>query len=479
MPRITISYRRNDSVVIPGRIFDRLAAHYGRESVFRDIDNIPPGADFRKHIDQVLDDSDIVLAIVGPKWIGPRANQSRLTNAADPVRVEIETALRKDRPLIPVLVQRASMPRVEQLPQSMQDFAYRNAVDIDAGRDFDHHMMGLIRAMDRMLEDGPAAEASAAEDAEEALGSGELNGRATREQDLSREEPPRASAEIESLREANRALEAQVVAITGARDERAQQAATLSEEIAGVLRERETTAAQRRETDEITAKLEQRDAQIESLSNELAVARVARRPGSLAFYRAALVVLTIALGGATIMLGVGNFRPGLELAAADRAKLQDRVKALEGETAATAEKARLAQKALDDKALASEKDSRQASAQINELNRQLADLRQKPDSTGMQPRQASLDSIGAGTLGFTVRDLTREETRTASGVKVVKVDPASPANTNVSSGDIIIALDGQPVKSAAEWTENIAKSPIGKSVHLLLKDGQSTKGLYL
>jgi len=106
MPRITISYRRDDSLDITGRIFERLAAHYGRESVFRDIDNIPPGADFRKHINVVLDDSDIVLAIVGPRWIGPRANQSRLANAADPVRVEIETALRKDRPLIPVLVQR-------------------------------------------------------------------------------------------------------------------------------------------------------------------------------------------------------------------------------------------------------------------------------------------------------------------------------------------------------------------------------------
>jgi hypothetical protein len=140
MPRITISYRRDDSGVITGRIFDRLATHYGRASVFRDIDNIPPGVDFHKHISQMLDSSDIVLAIVGPKWVGPRANQSRLANAADPVRVEIETALRKDRPVIPILVQRASMPHVEQLPESMQDFAYRNAVDVDSGRDFDHHM---------------------------------------------------------------------------------------------------------------------------------------------------------------------------------------------------------------------------------------------------------------------------------------------------------------------------------------------------
>jgi hypothetical protein len=151
MPRITISYRRDDSLDITGRIFDRLAAHLGRESVFRDIDNIPAGADFRKHIDTVLDESDIILAIVGPRWIGPRAGQSRLANAADPVRLEIETVLRKNKPLIPVLVSRAPMPRPEQLPDSLQDFAYRNAVHLDAGQDFDMHTARLIRAMDRIL----------------------------------------------------------------------------------------------------------------------------------------------------------------------------------------------------------------------------------------------------------------------------------------------------------------------------------------
>ena len=74
MPRITISYRRDDSLDITGRIFDRLAGHFGREAVFRDIDSIPAGADFRRHIERVLDESDIILAIVGPRWIGPDMN---------------------------------------------------------------------------------------------------------------------------------------------------------------------------------------------------------------------------------------------------------------------------------------------------------------------------------------------------------------------------------------------------------------------
>src|SRR5579872_790637 len=151
MPRITISYRREDSGVITGRIFDRLVGHYGRDSVFRDIDNIPLGVDFREHINEVLDASDVVLAIVGPRWIGPRG-QSRLVNEADPVRVEIEAVLRKGVPLIPVLVLRGTMPRSDQLPETLRDFAYRNAIQVDDAQDFDVHMSRLTRAMDRMLE---------------------------------------------------------------------------------------------------------------------------------------------------------------------------------------------------------------------------------------------------------------------------------------------------------------------------------------
>jgi TPR repeat protein len=151
MPRITISYRREDSGVITGRIFDRLVTRYGRDSIFRDIDNIPLGVDFRQHINHVLDQSDVVLAIVGPQWIGPRRGQSRLANEADPVRVEIEAVLRRDVPLIPVLVLRASMPQITQLPDSLRDFAYRNGIQVDSGQDFDQHINRLIRAMDTMI----------------------------------------------------------------------------------------------------------------------------------------------------------------------------------------------------------------------------------------------------------------------------------------------------------------------------------------
>jgi hypothetical protein len=157
MPKIAISYRRADSEAMTGRIFDRLIAHYGKGAIFRDIDDIPPGIDFRLHINQTLLKTQILLVIVGPQWFGVASDggANRIQEESDPVRVEVETALRRRVPLIPVLIGATKMPSAEQLPPGLKDFAFRNAVKIDIGRDFDHHMDRLIRSIDAVIEQAP------------------------------------------------------------------------------------------------------------------------------------------------------------------------------------------------------------------------------------------------------------------------------------------------------------------------------------
>ena len=164
MPKITISYRRSDSDAVAGRIRDRLAAYYGDASLFMDIDNIPFGIDFRDHIKGALLSSDVVMVIVGPKWLGPgRGGRLRIKEESDPVRIEVETALQNGLPLIPVLVNGASMPTPADLPESLKDFAYRNAAEVETGRDFHPHMERLIRSLDRVLEaKAPGAAAAGA-----------------------------------------------------------------------------------------------------------------------------------------------------------------------------------------------------------------------------------------------------------------------------------------------------------------------------
>jgi len=152
MSKIIISYRRADSAATAGRIFDRLAGHYGDDAVFMDVDKIPFGTDFREHIRKVLAGGDILLAVIGPNWLGKSADgKSRVMDEADPVRVEIETALRQKTRIIPILVEGASMPGVADLPDGLRDLAYLNAAPVDVGRDFRAHMDRLIRSIDGML----------------------------------------------------------------------------------------------------------------------------------------------------------------------------------------------------------------------------------------------------------------------------------------------------------------------------------------
>ena len=130
---------------------------YGRESVFRDIDSVPFGSDFRKAIDEALKDADIFIAVVGPNWRGvDKAGKARINDESDLVRIEVETALKRKIPVVPVLVGGATMPQPTELPDSLRDFSFRNAAGIDSGRNFDADVKRLIRSMDYVIQDTPA-----------------------------------------------------------------------------------------------------------------------------------------------------------------------------------------------------------------------------------------------------------------------------------------------------------------------------------
>src|SRR4051794_34079483 len=127
MPKIFICYRREDSAHQAGRLYEHLAFHFGPEDVFKDVDSIPPGRDFRKVLAERVGQCDVVLVLVGDQWLSAASpnGERRLDDAADFVRIEIETALRRDIPVIPLLVGRTQIPSAEMLPPSLQDFAYR------------------------------------------------------------------------------------------------------------------------------------------------------------------------------------------------------------------------------------------------------------------------------------------------------------------------------------------------------------------
>jgi tetratricopeptide (TPR) repeat protein len=150
MPRIFISYRRADSGMFTGRIHDQLKASFGANNVFRDMYNIPAGSDFRAVINEAVGSTDVCLVMIGHQWLTVTDAQGkrRLDDPNDFVRIEVESALRNPRTrVIPVLVDSAVMPAADELPASLADLAYRNAVKVRTDPDFPHDMGILIRQL--------------------------------------------------------------------------------------------------------------------------------------------------------------------------------------------------------------------------------------------------------------------------------------------------------------------------------------------
>jgi hypothetical protein len=149
---IAISYRREDSLPVAGRLYDRLQAKFGKDRVFMDFDSIRPGLDFRQQIEQTIERASVVVAIVGPKWLGERASAGRrIDEPGDFVRLEIAHALKRNVPVIPLLVDDTVMPGPETLPADLREFAFRHALPLDSGVDFHHHADRLMSGISDLL----------------------------------------------------------------------------------------------------------------------------------------------------------------------------------------------------------------------------------------------------------------------------------------------------------------------------------------
>jgi sugar lactone lactonase YvrE len=160
--RVFVSYRRQDTPGYAGRLYDRLVRRLGPAGVFMDIDDIDPGTDFADVIHAALADCDVLLALIGPNWSTSTDldGHRRLDNTADFVRKELEAAFDRDIPVIPVLVQAASMPSSAELPQSLSPLGRRQAFEL-SDRRWDADIRGLISELERFRVDGEPAPAVA------------------------------------------------------------------------------------------------------------------------------------------------------------------------------------------------------------------------------------------------------------------------------------------------------------------------------
>jgi hypothetical protein len=150
---IAISYRRQDSNPVAGRLYDRLQAEFGKGAVFMDFDSIPYGVDFREHIKHTLRRAKVIVAIIGPDWAGAKdKSDRRIDDPTDFVRLEIASALESDIPIIPVLINNTPMPDAKSLPPELEALAFRNGLALDTGIDFHHHADRLIAGIHKVVD---------------------------------------------------------------------------------------------------------------------------------------------------------------------------------------------------------------------------------------------------------------------------------------------------------------------------------------
>lgn len=128
-----ISYRREDSAGHTGRLFDSIRKHFGeRIHIFMDVESIAPGKDWVNAIEDAVGSSQALVVVIGKQWLSvkKRQRQRRLDDPNDSVRVEVEAALSRNITVIPVLVQGASMPSLQELPETMSNLIRRNAIEV-------------------------------------------------------------------------------------------------------------------------------------------------------------------------------------------------------------------------------------------------------------------------------------------------------------------------------------------------------------
>ena len=148
-PSVFVSYRREDSKHAAGRLAAILA---DRCELFMDVESIEAGSDFSETVRRSLDSSDVLLALIGSAWLtSTDADGSRRIDAShDWVALEISTALRRDIPVIPVLLDGVAMPSRVDLPATLAGLADRQAVRVDH-ETFVSDCLRLIDAIDGAL----------------------------------------------------------------------------------------------------------------------------------------------------------------------------------------------------------------------------------------------------------------------------------------------------------------------------------------
>lgn len=135
-PAVYISYRRDDAAGYAGRLYDGLVQALGASAVFMDVDSIEIGADFRVALERRVAETNVMLVLIGREWLASQdaGARRRIDDPMDFVRIEIALALSRERLIIPLLIDGATMPRSDEVPPELRPLTHRQALEMSHRR---------------------------------------------------------------------------------------------------------------------------------------------------------------------------------------------------------------------------------------------------------------------------------------------------------------------------------------------------------
>lgn len=118
---VFISYRREDAAAEARLLRFHLRQRLPQARTFMDVDSIEPGRDFDQAIRKAIDDTSVMLAVIGPRWLTltDETGRRRLDNPDDILRREVRAALDRKVRVIPVLVAGTPPLQQRQLPDEL------------------------------------------------------------------------------------------------------------------------------------------------------------------------------------------------------------------------------------------------------------------------------------------------------------------------------------------------------------------------
>lgn len=143
---VFICYRRDDAEGEARALFARLAEETDERNLFLDHDAIGAGENWRGRIDEALKKVDVVLVVIGPRWL-EILKQREASGDSDTVRHEIASSLaRPNLQVIPVTVKGAYLPSKKELPADIRPLVDRNAKEV-RGSAWKDDTAGLVETL--------------------------------------------------------------------------------------------------------------------------------------------------------------------------------------------------------------------------------------------------------------------------------------------------------------------------------------------